>query len=111
MEKSDSDTLTHPMLYRQTINSPQETPRNKNKNSNTSDTQASKDQSLSSSTIQKQKDDDEGWMPPIRRASNENEHSEEYWDCYPNLARNIENQGTPEQVEQLHELQAHSPKQ
>ncbi|KAI8138080.1 hypothetical protein BJV82DRAFT_524025 [Fennellomyces sp. T-0311] len=86
MDKPDQDTLTHPPLYRQAMNSP---PANSSEN-------------------QPKKTKKEEWIPPPQPTSD----SEEHWDCYPRLARSIENQGTPEQVEQLHQIQqAHSPKQ
>ncbi|KAI9488137.1 hypothetical protein BDB00DRAFT_773134 [Zychaea mexicana] len=84
MEKPDQDTLTHPLLYRENINSAQQSEGNSN------NTVAS------------------SWMPPAQPLK---DGGDECWDCYPHLVRKIENEGTPEQVEHLHQLQqSQSPK-
>ncbi|KAI8379656.1 uncharacterized protein BYT42DRAFT_496134 [Radiomyces spectabilis] len=48
-------------------------------------------------------------LPPH---SNEPRKSQDYneWDLYPGKIRQVENQGTPEQVKHLHELE-HTPPQ
>ncbi|KAI9318754.1 hypothetical protein BX666DRAFT_1538226 [Dichotomocladium elegans] len=84
----DSDnTLTHPMLYRQQMNSPPQT----NTKQPTMPTHHQ-----------------QGWSPkPVKDETSSKE--EPCWDCYPSMMRKIENEGTPEQVEQLHELEHRSP--
>lgn len=34
-----------------------------------------------------------------------NESTEDNWDLYPNMIRKVENEGSPAQVEHLHELE------
>ncbi|KAF7724068.1 hypothetical protein EC973_001401 [Apophysomyces ossiformis] len=45
-------------------------------------------------------------MVPSKAACNPEEAN---WDCYPGLVREIENEGSPEQVERLHQMEHPSP--
>ncbi|KAI7874409.1 hypothetical protein K492DRAFT_174516 [Lichtheimia hyalospora FSU 10163] len=83
------DAFTHPMLYRETMNSPKAN--NDNKEPHRKDCQCGKKQAIKIPTPKQEKE-------------------EPCWDCYPHLVRKIENEGTPEQVEQLHELEHRSPR-
>ncbi|KAI7858589.1 hypothetical protein BDC45DRAFT_565343 [Circinella umbellata] len=112
MDKQDSDLLTHPMLYRQTINSPDKPSSSSLSPSSSAENNNNSHSKTENKDIPKNKNqkEEEGWIPPIRHKSNE-DNNEEYWDCYPNLVRKIENQGSPEIKKQLHDLQqSHSPK-
>ncbi|KAI7871776.1 hypothetical protein BDF14DRAFT_1878124 [Spinellus fusiger] len=73
----NSDNLTHPLLYRNFVNN------KKNENC------------TSNINLQREKTE----PVPIR---NKEQCS---WDLYPNMIREIENKGTPEQVKQLHEME------
>ena len=113
MDKQDADLLTHPMLYRQTMNSPDKPSSSSTLLPSSNDKHNSTSHATSENNDipeKKNQQDKEGWVPPIKHKSNET-RNEEYWDCYPNLVRKIENQGSPEVKKQLHDLQqSHSPK-
>lgn len=81
------DAFTHPMLYRETMNSPKSN--QDNKEAHQKNCQCGKKQAIKIPTPKQEKE-------------------EPCWDCYPHLVRKIENEGTPEQVEQLHELEHRS---
>lgn len=82
------DAFTHPMLYRESVNSPK----------------SSQDQKLHQKGCQC------GKKQAIKFPAPKQEKEEPCWDCYPHIARKIENEGTPEQVEQLHEMEHRSPR-
>ncbi|CAO3643548.1 unnamed protein product [Cunninghamella blakesleeana] len=80
---NNGEAFTHPQLYREYINHP---PMNKNNNNKNipKKTEANKDESTDKHSYS---------------------GSEDEWDLYPKIVRDIENHGTPEQVEHLHQLE------
>ncbi|KAL0077701.1 hypothetical protein J3Q64DRAFT_1128099 [Phycomyces blakesleeanus] len=76
---SNNEELTHPLLYRDSVNHPNPC--------------CNKAKSPSKSP-------DEIIEPRPAKAEDKDN-----WDLYPNMIREVENKGTPEQVERLHELE------
>lgn len=97
---SMSDTQaddSHPLLYRNSINSPTgegNAMSHTDRDTHDFDNGLDRDQLLKEAAIR----------------SGSKDKDKKCWDCYPQLVRNIENRGTPEQVEKLHELEHQSPK-
>ncbi|CAO3594862.1 unnamed protein product [Absidia cylindrospora] len=81
----DCDHLTHPQMYRESINCP---------------TSNKKNQPLAPSTGTNDNDSSKQTLPNSNQGQQEDQ-----WDLYPQLIREIENTGTPEQVDHLHDLE------
>ncbi|KAI9308519.1 hypothetical protein BJ944DRAFT_260083 [Cunninghamella echinulata] len=79
---TDSEAFTHPQLYREYINHPSKSD-NKKKEATALNNKSNQDKKSASTTA----------------------GSDDEWDLYPKLVRDIENHGTPEQVEHLHQLE------
>ncbi|KAI9011986.1 hypothetical protein CLU79DRAFT_771509 [Phycomyces nitens] len=73
----NTEELTHPLLYRDSVNHPD-------------------------SCCNKKCPKSPGEIIEPRPTKNEDKDN---WDLYPNMIREVENKGTPEQVEHLHELE------
>ncbi|KAI8340114.1 hypothetical protein BC941DRAFT_419423 [Chlamydoabsidia padenii] len=84
-QNENNENLTHPKLYRDSVNHPQSS-----QHVHQHSTGSIKNQVGTSLNSGKTK---------------ENGQQEDQWDLYPQLIREIENTGTPEQVEHLHDLE------
>ncbi|CAO3617657.1 unnamed protein product [Mucor hiemalis] len=73
MNKQDDEAMTHPSVYRDTVNG----------------------RACQNVTGGKTCD----------KTAKANEGPQDNWDLYPNMIRKVENEGSPAQVEHLHELE------
>lgn len=87
-QNANPDNLTHPRMYRDFINHPQSS-------------QQPHQHSPSSSSAGVDKDGTA--IKPTK--AGQGQQQEDQWDLYPQLIREIENTGTPEEVEHLHDLE------
>ncbi|KAI8081706.1 uncharacterized protein BX664DRAFT_341073 [Halteromyces radiatus] len=85
--KDNSDHLTHPQMYRQSINHSQ---------SSITKNQSKKEQIIFD------------WN---KMNQQQEQGQQDLWDLYPQLIRDIENKGTREQVKHLHDLENSPSKQ